>query len=85
MVVWTLKCIGYDNNFQQEISQTYPKWVPPLPKTKEEKEAEALEREEKRMLRQRKAEEKQRKRANQLLRQQKRSFSKRQGPVNDGK
>jgi len=29
MVVWTMKCVGYDNNFQKEISKRYPTWVPP--------------------------------------------------------
>ncbi|KAF5329764.1 hypothetical protein D9619_009280 [Psilocybe cf. subviscida] len=34
MVVWTMKCVGYDNKFQTDISRAYPMWVPPPPKTK---------------------------------------------------
>lgn len=34
MGVWTAKCVGYDNAFQQEISQRFtPSW---RPRTKEE-------------------------------------------------
>ncbi|KAF8959386.1 hypothetical protein BDZ97DRAFT_1667283, partial [Flammula alnicola] len=32
MGIWTLKCIGYDNEFQHELSQRFPNWVPPPPK-----------------------------------------------------
>ncbi|KAF5329336.1 hypothetical protein D9619_009278 [Psilocybe cf. subviscida] len=74
MVVWTMKCVGYDNRFQKDISQTYhPGWIPPPPKTKEEKEAEAHQKREERKLskeqeRQRKAEEQRRKKEVQLRR-----------------
>ena len=40
MVVWTMKCVGYDNKFQKDISKTYPKWVPPLTKGQEAKARE---------------------------------------------
>jgi hypothetical protein len=40
-----MKCIGYDDTFQKEISKTYPNWVSPLPNSrKRRKEVEARER-----------------------------------------
>jgi hypothetical protein len=32
-----MKCIGYDNRFQKEISERYPTWVPPPPKKRKGK------------------------------------------------
>jgi hypothetical protein len=29
MGVWTMKCIGYDCDFQLELYDKYPKWIPP--------------------------------------------------------
>lgn len=34
MGVWTLKCVDYDYNFQLEICDKYPKWIPPRTNTK---------------------------------------------------
>ena len=34
LTVWTLKCIGYDNDFQLELSKKFPLWVPPPAKQK---------------------------------------------------
>lgn len=32
-----MKCVGYDNNFQRELSEKYSVWVPPPPKPKRQK------------------------------------------------
>ncbi|KAF9475823.1 hypothetical protein BDN70DRAFT_208978 [Pholiota conissans] len=34
MGVWTMKCVAYDNRFQQKLHDTFPMWVPPPPKRK---------------------------------------------------
>ncbi|KJA21624.1 hypothetical protein HYPSUDRAFT_216177 [Hypholoma sublateritium FD-334 SS-4] len=37
MYIWTMKCVGYDNDFQRELSEEYPVWQPPPPKPKNQK------------------------------------------------
>lgn len=34
MSIYTMKCVGYDNDFQRDLSEKFPVWVPPPPKTK---------------------------------------------------
>jgi hypothetical protein len=36
MGVWTMKCVGYDNRFQQELHDTFPTWAPPPKRPKRE-------------------------------------------------
>ena len=37
--VWTLKCVGYDRDFQLELCDKFPGWTPPEnPKTQKPKE-----------------------------------------------
>ncbi|KAG6900120.1 hypothetical protein C0993_002655 [Termitomyces sp. T159_Od127] len=34
IAVWTMKCVGYDVNFQRNLAEKYPTWVPPPSKPK---------------------------------------------------
>ncbi|KAG6915386.1 hypothetical protein DXG01_011758 [Tephrocybe rancida] len=34
IAVWTMKCVGYDVEFQRNLAEKYPTWVPPPPKPK---------------------------------------------------
>lgn len=45
MYIWTMKCVGYDNNFQRELSEKFPVWVPTPPKTKKQKKEKPPKRE----------------------------------------
>lgn len=41
MTVWTLKCVGYDNGFQLQLSEKFSHWVRP---PKKEKKASASQK-----------------------------------------
>jgi uncharacterized protein DUF6697 len=32
--IWLMKCVGYDNDFQRELCNKFPLWVPPPRKPK---------------------------------------------------
>ena len=32
MSIYTMKCVGYDNDFQRDLSEKFPIWVPPAPR-----------------------------------------------------
>ncbi|KAF5372045.1 hypothetical protein D9615_008076 [Tricholomella constricta] len=36
IAVWTMKCVGYDIDFQRNLADKFPTWVPPPPKKKKE-------------------------------------------------
>ena len=40
-----MKCVGYDNNFQRELSEKFPVWVPAPPKEKKQKKEKPPKRE----------------------------------------
>lgn len=44
MGVWTMKCVGYDNQFQQELHDTFPTWVHPPPKKPKREGGRTMER-----------------------------------------
>ncbi len=33
-----MKCVGYDNNFQRDLSEKFPVWVPPAPRSRKKPE-----------------------------------------------
>ncbi|RDB20273.1 hypothetical protein Hypma_012569 [Hypsizygus marmoreus] len=37
IAVWTMKCVGYDTEFQLNLANKFPTWVPPPPKAKADK------------------------------------------------
>ncbi|RDB20371.1 hypothetical protein Hypma_012570 [Hypsizygus marmoreus] len=39
IAVWTMKCVGYDTEFQRNLADKFPTWVPPPPKQKTKKGA----------------------------------------------
>ncbi|KAJ7174450.1 hypothetical protein C8R46DRAFT_90093 [Mycena filopes] len=39
LAVWTMKCVGYDEQFQRDIVRQMTGWVPPPPKTPQAKKA----------------------------------------------
>jgi hypothetical protein len=42
IAVWTMRCIGYDVNFQQNLAEKFPGWVPPPAKAKKAKNGRPL-------------------------------------------